>query len=813
MPLLYVSITWIAGIFAGSVFATPAWLLALPLPVIIVAAFMPGRRRPLALLAVCLLAFPAGALLYQSSQQPHDNMQVQYYNDQGSVSLEGVVDDQPEVRGSYLEFKLAASRILIADNSTSIRGGVLVRLPFYRSYQYGDMLQLSGKLESPPQFDDFDYRGYLANKGIYSIMNYPAVTIIGTDKGSPPLAWIYGLRSNLSNSLSICLPEPQASLACAILLGMRGSLPYDLLQSFYVTGTTHLIAISGMNLTILLGMALALTIWIFGRKNRAYVWISLSFIWLYTLLTGLPATMVRAAFMGSVFLMAELLGRQRNGLAALALAAALMTAAEPRVLWDISFQLSFLSMLGLILIASYLIDFASPHLPGRQRRYIVWLKKIIVISFATTLAAVIATWPLTALSFHAFSIVSAPATFFSMPSFPGIIITSLLTSLAGLAWPPLGTALGWVAWLFLSYFLLVVQIFSSIPLAYVRDIVLQPWQAVAYYIALGLILAGIKYRQHVGTFIKSWSDKVRQAAGALRSTNIKPLVYPALAVLLAGNIFVWTSVSLLPDGKLHVSILDVGQGDCILVRTPDGRNILIDAGPDPASVCIQLGKKLPFWDRQIDMLVLTQYQSDHIAGSLELLKRYNVRSLGLPPSTSKAVLPCEIVQTAYDQSVATHILACGKQLDAGSDLHLTVLNPPDKPFTGTEDDINNNSTVIRVSYGNVSFLLCGDIGMEAERYLAANRAGLQSDVLKVAHHGSKGSSSDEFLTIVDPASAAISAGASNRFGHPNRETLERLSAIVPESNIFITAVHGNIEYVTDGHRLWVITDKSTPSLP
>ncbi|MDD5399209.1 MAG: ComEC/Rec2 family competence protein, partial [Dehalococcoidia bacterium] len=737
MPLLYVSVAWIAGIFAGSIFTAPVWLLALPLLFIPLIILMPGHRRPLALLAVCVLAFPAGALLYQSSQHPLNSMQVQYYNDQGAVSLEGVVDDQPEVRGSSLEFKLAASNIHIADNSTSIRGGVLIRLPFFRSYQYGDMLQLSGRLETPPQFEDFDYRDYLANKGIYSIMNYPAVNIIGTDKGYLPLAWIYSLRNNLSQSLTLCLPEPQGSLARAILLGLRGSLPYDLLQSFYATGTTHLIAISGMNLTILLGMVLALTIWIFGRKNRAYFWISLSFIWLYTLLTGMPATMVRAAVMGSVFLLAELLGRQRNGLAALVLAAALMTAAEPRVLWDISFQMSFLSMLGLILIAPYLIAFASPHMPHRQSRYTVWLKKIIVISFATTLAAVIATWPLTALSFHSFSIVSAPATFFSMPSFPGIIITSLFTALADLAWPPLGTIFGWLAWLFLSYFLLVVQIFSSIPVAYIREIELQPWQAIACYIVLGLILACFRYRQHVWTSIKSCADKARQAAGTLKSINLKPVVYPALAVLLAGNILVWTAVSLLPDGKLHVSVLDVGQGECILIRTPRGQNILIDTGPDPTSAYIQLGKKLPLWDKQIDMLILTQLQSDHIAGTLELLKRYHVRCLGLPPSTSKAVLPGEIVKIATDRRATLHTMVYGKQLNTCDGVRLTVLNPQIEPFKGTEDDVNNNSVVIRLSYGGVSFLLCADIGMEAEQYLAGKRADLQSDILKVAHHGSK----------------------------------------------------------------------------
>jgi len=813
MPLLYVSSAWLAGILAGSIFPFPTWLLALPLPVIPLLFLMPGRRRSLAVLVMCLLAFPGGALVYRSSLQPLNSTQAQYYNEKGSVVLEGIIDDEPEVRGASVQFKLSANGIRIADNTSPVTGGVLVRLPFYRSFQYGDMLQLSGKLEAPPQFDDFDYRGYLENKGIYSVMNYPAASVIGTDKGIPPLAWIYSLRNSLSNSLSVCLPEPQSSLARAILLGLRGSLPFDLVQSFYMTGTTHLIAISGMNLTILLGMVLALTIWIFGRRNKAYFWISLAFIWLYTALTGLPATMVRAAIMGSVFLAAELLGRQRNGLAALVLAAALMTAVEPRVLWDISFQLSFLSMLGLVIITPYFVKFTSPHGPPGQSRYMLWLKEIVVISFGTTLAAVISTWPLTALNFHSFSIVSAPATFFAMPSFPGIIVTSLLTATAGLVWPPLGMLFGWAAWLFLSYFLLVVQVFSSVPAAYIRDVFLQPWQAVVYYCALGIVLVCIRYRLHVWNLVKSLGHSIWRMTGTLKAIKLGPLVYPALIVLLASNILVWTAVSMLPDGKLHLSILDVGQGECILIRTPDGHNILIDSGPDPASACIQLGKKLPFWDRRIDMLILTQFQADHIAGSLELLKRYNIGSMGIPPSVSSAVLPGEVIETAKSRQVALHTLVHGMQLNAGSDVLLTVLNPQPEPFKGTDDDINNNSTVIRVSYGKVSFLLCADIGMEAERYLADNRADLQSDVLKVAHHGSKGSSSDDFLAIVKPASAVISAGADNRFGHPGKETLQRLAARVQRGNIFVTAVHGNIEYFTDGYRLWAVTDRSSPPLP
>ncbi len=395
------------------------------------------------------------------------------------------------------------------------------------------------------QYEGFDYKGFLANQGIYSVINYPGATLMDTGKGIAPVAWIYGLRERLAESLSACLPEPQGSLACAILLGLRGSLPDSLLQSFYATGTTHLIAISGMNLTIVLGMIFAAAIWLLGRKNGLYIWISLALIWLYTILTGMPATMVRATIMGSVFLLAELLGRQRSGPVALALAGAVMAAVDPAVLRDVSFQLSFLSMLGLVYITPYFTASAGPPRAGKRSKYVYYLKNFMGISFGATIAAVVATWPITAMNFQAFSLVSAPATLFAMPSFPGIMITSMITSIAGVIWQPLGIVIGWVAWLLLSYFLLVVQIFSSIPVAYIQNVQLQPWQAFIYYAVLGGLLLCLSYRQDVTGFIKNLYLKARVYFASLRLNTFRPFVPWLLAILLTANILIWTALLML----------------------------------------------------------------------------------------------------------------------------------------------------------------------------------------------------------------------------------------------------------------------------
>jgi len=808
MPLLYISAAFLTGILIGPLSAWPVWLLLAAVPVLLCAIFIHRHSKALILAAICLLALIGGALRYQSSLHTVDSTMLQYYNNRGDARITGVVANCPQVKGSSLEFKFSASKISISGNVTEITGNALVHVPFYRRYHYGDVLDLRGKPQEPQPFEDFDNANFLANQDIYSVIYYPGADLIGTGGGIAPMAWIYGMRERLAESLSTCLPEPQASLAGAILLGLRGSLPDSLLQSFYATGTTHLIAISGMNLTIVLGMIFAAAIWLFGRRNGLYIWISLALIWFYTILTGLPATMVRATIMGSVFLLAELLGRQRSGTAALALAGALMAAVDPTVLRDVSFQLSFLSMLGLIYITPYLTAFAGPARAGKGSKYAYYLKTIMVISFGATIAAVAATYPITAVNFHAFSLVSAPATVFAMPSFPGIIIASLITSVAGVIWQPLGIVIGWAAWLLLSYFLLVVQVFSSIPGAYIQNVQLQPWQAAVYYISLAGLLLCLRYHQDVMGFIKSLYLKVQSNFSTQRLNSFRPLVPWLLSILLTANILIWAATLMLPDGNLHVTVFDVGQGEAILIRTPDGQNILVDSGPDPISTSTQLGKTLPFWDRKIDLLILTQLQADHISGTLDLLQKYALTSAGSPPSSSKALLPTEIINALNTRHVRLYTLHDGRQFNLGRDIRLDVLNPPQTLLTGTSDDINNNSTVLRLVYGDVSFLLTADIGMDAEMLLAGNRADLRSSVLKVAHHGSRGSTSDEFLAIVKPSAAVISAGTINRFSHPHKETLDRLYAALENSNIFVTANRGNVEFLTDGRKLWYRAEKA-----
>ena len=199
-----------------------------------------------------------------------------------------MVNADPEVRDKTIHLRLSAAEIKLDEEWQEISGTALLFVPRYPTYSYGDVLLVTGKLETPPQLNEFDYKDYLAHQGIYSTMLYPEIEILDTGKGAKPLEWVYSLRNRLSQTLAEVLPEPQASLAQAIILGKRGTIPPPLKSNLVHTGTAHLLAISGLHLAIVAGIILSLGIWLFGRRHYTYIWLALGIIWLYAQSTAQP---------------------------------------------------------------------------------------------------------------------------------------------------------------------------------------------------------------------------------------------------------------------------------------------------------------------------------------------------------------------------------------------------------------------------------------------------------------------------------------------------------------------------------------------
>jgi len=499
MTLIYLSIAWAAGILLGSQFHLPAWSVAAGLiPLVLLIPFR-NRLKPIVTVSACLVLFCGGVVRYQASVPEHYAWQVASYNDGGAVTLKGTVATAPDIRDTGTRLTVRVNEINTGGKWQTVSGNVLIFASLYPEYEYGDVLELDGKLETPLSSGDFDYKGYLAGQGISSVMYYPRLEVTGHGAGFRPLGWIYSARKALAGKIAQVLPEPQAALAQGIVLGIRAGIPASVNDDFVRTGTAHILAISGQNLSIVAGLFIAAGIWLFGKKRYFYVWLALAATWGYALLTGMSAPVVRSAIMLSLFLCADLLGRQRSVLPALALTAAVMLAFTPRLLWEASFQLSFLSMLGLALVAppmqSFGRDFISKRLgeEGILVRSLNWLTD----SLAVTVGVILVIWPVIAHYFGVFSIAAPLANLLILPALPPILVTGALASALGLIALPLGQVVGWLAWLFTSYLLAVTHVLAGLAAASITTGAINPAWIWGYFAVVALALWLYRIRQRV----------------------------------------------------------------------------------------------------------------------------------------------------------------------------------------------------------------------------------------------------------------------------------------------------------------------------
>ena len=267
MWLLYVSCAWVAGVFLGSKISPPWLALFIGLIPFALMPFLPGSRKTIVVAGLCLLVLLCGGLRFPSSLPPIDEHSLRFYNDKGTVEIQGMVAEESDVRDRFCLLTFSASEIIVNGETREVSGTVLVRVPRYPTYHYGDALNISGELETASEFEGFNYTAYLARQGIYSVIYYPAVEILDRGQGVKPLQWIYSLRERLADSLARALPEPQGSLAQGVLLGLRGNIPDSLNSAFSRTGTAHILAISGLNISIVIAMFLSLGVLFFGRQR------------------------------------------------------------------------------------------------------------------------------------------------------------------------------------------------------------------------------------------------------------------------------------------------------------------------------------------------------------------------------------------------------------------------------------------------------------------------------------------------------------------------------------------------------------------
>ncbi|CAN5639905.1 ComEC/Rec2 family competence protein [soil metagenome] len=676
-------------------------------------------------------------------------------------------------------------------------------LPRYPALAPGDEIRFRGSLDTAP--DEPGFGDFLARSGISFTTRARTMERIGATDS--PLAALEQLRRAGGEALARALPEPQGGLAAAILIGLRDLVSRDVAESFRISGLSHVVAISGWHISLLGGVVSGA---LRGLSRRPRSLLVLAAITSYAVLAGASPSVIRAALMASVVLLARESGRKGQASAALGLAALGMLLVDPATVEDIGFQLSLTATAGLLCWAGPIGDRLRPRLPQRTPG---WMLEALAVS----LAAQAATLPLVLLHFGRLSLVAPLANLLVAPIVAPVMLAATLALAAG-ALVTFG-----VPSLFVAPFTLlgslavgsmigIAGVSAGLPFASVE---LRPPFDVASAALAGACLVAALLRRKPAT--------VLPPAAALLPAQLAPKSRPGAddpgsgpsntrrlgRTLLAGGCTLAMVLVLVganrPDGRLHLTVLDVGQGDAILLQGPRGGRILVDTGPDPDRLLSLLDARIPPWDRRLDLVVITHPHEDHVAGLALLLDRYRIGGVGEPGMIGRGPGDRAFRQRMAELGRASRVLAAGDRLDLDGvsiDVHWPLpgrvpLRPAD---SGKE--INNVSLVLDLRHGDRRFLLTGDVEEEIDpRLLAAGIAagGRALDVLKVAHHGSRTATTDAFVEQMKPHVAIVSAGWNNPYGHPSPGTVARLEAA--GARLFRTDRDGSIEVSSNGRDL------------
>lgn len=749
MRLFWVGLIWLAGIALGRFLGLPAGSLLIASGLGLLLAVV-GENR-LRWLGVGVAVLFLGAWRLAVAVPEFDSSSISAHNDTFQiVTLTGRVTDFPDVRDDYIGLRVASDGIRYSDSDVlqETTGNVLVRADRFGSFSYGDRVEALGILETPPEFQDFSYRDYLARQDIFSLMSNASVTTVATQEGYPVVHLLFSIRQRALETLYSIFPDPEASLLAGILLGVESGISSDVREAFNDTSTTHIIAISGFNITILAALVISLAGRTLGMQRGAIA--AAITIALYTILVGADAAVVRAAIMGGLALFARFLGRVTLALASLSATAIVMTLANPEVLWDVGFQLSFAATLGLVLytepIKDWFVRIASRWMQIEQAKRLSGpVGEFILFTFA----AQITTLPLTAYHFQRLSLVSFIANPIVLPAQPPLMILGGIAMLAGMIWLPIGQLLAWPAWLFPAFTIRVVELFAGVPSAAI-DLgpVSFPTVVVMYALLFGATI---------------WA-MLPESRRPLLPAPSRLAILAALSVLA---VLTWKTVADRPDGRVHVTTFESGG---TLIETAQGRFILIGGGDSATALSNSLGRRLPLFHRRLDWLILPDREISGLAGVPAGLE---IGTLMLSADRLDRA-PAGLIQALQAGGADLIRAERGMALDLGDGTRLELI-----------DD----------EQGNLTFLLtAGKARIALLPRTRSSRAPIRSALSAIVLSGA---SSVGLLQDLEFTVAVIDGPS------PFPSNLSR-------STVLATEARGWVELVTDGEQLWVRTQRSSP---
>jgi competence protein ComEC len=683
-----------------------------------------GGAFAVALLALFVALGAARAASADPSADPHAIARLATGQ---QVRLRGVVATEPDLRDGYRFLTVETGALSLDGGRTYQTATGRVEATVYgpdswAAPAYGDAVSLSGKLEPLGA-------GY-APPGVLARLTHVRATVVTRGNGNPLLAWLYDLRLRLAQAIQHALPEPEAALLIGILLGLKTPVLRARLPLFTATGTIHLVVPAGLKVATLAELTGA-ALRPLGRWPRTLG--GLAAVAVYAAVGGGGPAAIRAAIMGGLLALAPALGRAYNVFTALALAALVMTAIEPSLLYDAGFQLTTLATLGLPLLV--------PPIQRRLARWLRWMPASAVVAelLAVTLAAQAATLPVLALTFHQLSLVAPFANLLTVPLLAPLLVLGLLVALPGAflgaAGATLALAAGFVTWPLLWFMDTSIALCASLPAAALPIGDVPGVLAWLYYAALA---AGLFWlapllrarRARAGAGATPPSSPVSAHSGHVRLS--RGLLLAALAVAVLGA--TGAAAPPLLDRSVHLAFLDVGAGgEAALLRLPGGPTVLINGGPSGPALETALAGALPVSRRSLDLAMLTDPRPGDARGLQDAAGHFTIAAsadMGMRHPSQDYLAWLDAMRRAG--AVHTQIRrGAALQLDART--RIRVLSPPQGLYPENEGGTTaSDDAILRLETPGLRALFLGAADTYALDALAYSGQPLASDVVEVA---------------------------------------------------------------------------------
>ena len=804
------------------------------------------KRLQLAGLILLVAVFFTGSVLAELERRSVSGSAIRNQLEQ-PITLTGWLDGPPEFARDRVYLSLRVEEPATGRVSLLVAGTVReLQLRYGARIRVSTTLERDGGYRNPgvsTLAEFLDRNGYDAS----GIVKSPASIVRLEDtRVFPPLAWLYEWRARLQQQIDARFAPETAGVLDATLLGNRYNLSYSASERFREGGTFHVLVISGLHISFIGGIVFILIRRLTRRRILQFI-LPAVIVWAYSIGVGADASVVRAALMFTSAGLGTILFRQSNSLNALGAAALVLLIHSPKELFDPSFQLTFLSVLAIVVIGWPLLvnlsaigawypSRSAPYPPacsrilktfcetlfwreqkwqqelarsshkyrlfktkvaGRAERYHVqpvlrYTFGAVVVSGTVQLMLL----PLMIVYFHRLSLSSLVLNIVVSVLLAALVAVAMLallvSTVSGFLAAPLFKLTDAIDWAMVHS----VDPFSSFGLASLR---LPEYSGPAtliyavYYLPLLFLIVALLH----------WQPLASRRQRECKLHPYVPILSFAQLLLLAVLVAHPLSASR-PDGKLRVDLLDVGQGDSALITMPDGTTLLVDGGGNTTDTARRIGETVVseyLWWRglsHIDYVLATHADADHIDGLNDVLKNFSVTAALIARRPRDDPEFQKFSQTLTETGTYSETIQAGDVIRFG-EVEIDVLWPP----AGGDTSTNNDSIAFRIQLGERSILLTGDIEQEAERSLLASQQQLHADVVKVPHHGSKTSSTEGFVLATKPNFAIISVGRKSRFGHPHKDVVDRWRS--NGATVLTTGEYGTITISTNGQDLNIKT--------